>query len=93
MNVSLLVEYVIFTVRGNAPNVFAVTDMTAFVASVAGTPDSVKTVEVRFEPTTIPGGTLEVIVIGVPAAATKVIVHGGIASPIVKFREGTLDVA
>jgi hypothetical protein len=69
-------EYVIFTVRGNAPNVFAVTDMTAFVASVAGTPDSVKTVEVEFELTTIPGGTLDVIVISAPANDVKVIVIG-----------------
>jgi len=87
---------VIFTVRGNAPDVFAVTDMVAFVASVAGIPDNVKAVEPALSlrpPTTIPGGTLDVTVIGVPAKDLNVTVIGGIASPIVKFCEGTLDVA
>jgi hypothetical protein len=90
VNVSLLAEYVIFTVSGVAPNVFAVTDMTPFVTTTAGIPDSVM-VELKFE-LTMPAGTFDVIVIGVAAPAAKVIVIGGIARPIVKFREGTFDV-
>jgi hypothetical protein len=91
VKVSLLVEYTMFTVSGAAPRVFAVTDMIAFVASVAGIPD--RTTDESDDVPTMPGGTLDVNVILVPAAGVKLTVIAGIARPSVKAREGTLDVA
>jgi hypothetical protein len=88
VKVSLLVEYTMLTVSGAAPRVFAVTDMVASVASVAGIPD--RTTD---DVPTMPGGTLDVKVTLVPAAEVKLTVIGGIARPSVKAREGTLDVA
>ena len=91
VNVSLLAEYAISTVSGNAPVVLAVTDIVAFVATNAGIPE--RTTVPSVDLPEIPDGTFDVNEMGVPAAAVKLIVIEGIASPTVKFREGTLDVA
>ena len=87
----MLAEYVMVTVRGAAPRVFAVTDMVASVAVSAGAPD--RTTDVPDDSPAIPGGTFEVNVMGVPASDVKVIVIGGMVSPTVYCVEGTLDVA